>query len=298
MSGSNVSDYTTSTQVPSTKASGSSTTAFRWFAATAGVGTILNTAAIGYGVQELLVYSPSASLEKYQQASIAYQQGKFEKAISLVSAIPPSNENYQQATEAATQWQKDWHLAATRFQALKKAFAAGKWQKVRDISHQIPDIAFWQEKALPFQQQAQSHLASQAYRRLQSAYDLAAKKDFTGAIRQLQQVPSQTRFDGKVAAKLQEYRRKQKIKQEAQAHQLLQSAYNLAVEKDFTGAIAQLQKIPKNTRTYQRVVAKLKEYRQKQQVRSQWYLTQAEKRARRQDFIAALLPPNRLFTGQ
>jgi hypothetical protein len=257
----------------------------------------INTAAIAYGVQELLVYSPSTSSEKYQQASIAYQKGKLEKAISLVSAIPPSSEKYQQATEAANQWQKEWHLAKTQFQNLKQAFAAEKWQQVREISHQLPQVEFWQEKAEPFRQQAQLHLESQAYKHLQSAYNLAVKKDFASAIRHLQQVPSQTKFDAKVAAKLKEYRRKHKIKQETQAHQLLQSAYKLAVGKDFTGAIAQLQKIPKNTQTYQRVSAKLQEYRQKRQVRSQWYLTQAEKRARRQDFIAALyylqqIPPS------
>lgn len=283
-----ISHSTTYTQVPSNQSPSSSATAFRWFAATAGVGTILNTAAIAYGVQELLVYSPSASSEKYQQASIAYQQGKLEKAISLVSAIPPSSEKYQQATEAASQWQKEWQLAKTQFQKLKKAFAAGKWQQVREVSHQLPQIEFWQKKAEPFRQQAQLHLESQAYQRLQSAYNLAVKKNFAGAIRHLQQVPSQTKFDAKVAAKLKEYRHKQKIKKETQAHQRLQSAYNLAVGKDFTGAIAQLQKIPKDTQTYQRVSAKLQEYRQKQQVRSQWYLNQAEKRARRQDFIAAL----------
>jgi hypothetical protein len=106
------------------------------------VGTILNTAAIAYGVQELLVYSPSASSEKYQQASIAYQQGKLEKAISLVSAIPPSSEHYRQATEAASQWQKEWQLAKTQFQKLKKAFATGKWQQVREVSHQLPQGCF------------------------------------------------------------------------------------------------------------------------------------------------------------
>lgn len=297
MSGSNVSDCTTSAQVPSTKTSGSSTTAFRWFAATAGVGTILNTAVVAYGVQELLVYSPSDSSEKYKQASIAYQQGKLEKAISLVSAIHPSSDNYQQATAAANQWPKEWQLAKTQFQKLKKAFAAGKWQQVREISHQLPPIEFWQKKAEPFRQQAQLHLESQAYQQLQAAYSLAVKKNFAGAIRHLQQVPSQTKLDAKVATKLKEYRHKQKIKKETQAHRLLQSAYNLAVSKDFTGAIAQLQKIPKNTQTYQRVSAKLQEYRQKQQARCQWYLTRAEKRARRQDFIAALyylqqIPPS------
>lgn len=77
-----------------------------------------------------------------------------------------------------------------------------------------------------------------------------------------------------------------------EAEKFLQTAYEQAIEKDFLGAIEQLQQIPYGTPAYQTAQAKIAEYEEKQRIflETQAYqlLKQAYERAVIRDFTAAL----------
>ena len=75
---------------------------------------------------------------------------------------------------------------------------------------------------------------------------------------------------------------------EAEAQQLLQQAYNQAAQKDFTGALAFLKQISKETPTGAEIQPKLMEYSQKQQIKAESLLQQAYHRAAEKDFSSAL----------
>jgi len=75
---------------------------------------------------------------------------------------------------------------------------------------------------------------------------------------------------------------------EAEAQQLLQQAYNQAAQKDFTGALALLKQISKETPTGAEIQPKLMEYSQKQQIKAESLLQQAYHRAAKKDFSGAL----------
>lgn len=63
--------------------------------------------------------------------------------------------------------------------------------------------------------------------------------------------------------------KQQRLQVETHAHQLLQTAYNRAVERDFTGAVSWLKQIPEGTLAHSKVEAKLAEYTEKQQLQAQ-----------------------------
>jgi tetratricopeptide (TPR) repeat protein len=77
-----------------------------------------------------------------------------------------------------------------------------------------------------------------------------------------------------------------------EAQEFLQQAYQKAGEKDFLGAIEQLQQIPYATPAYQTAQAKIAEYQQKQQIKLETeayqLLKQAYDRAMEKDFASAL----------
>lgn len=79
---------------------------------------------------------------------------------------------------------------------------------------------------------------------------------------------------------------------EAEAHQLLQQAYNRAIARDFAGALDSLDRIPSGTSAYEFARAKILEYTEKQryklEVEAHQLLQQAYNRAESKDFAAAL----------
>jgi serine/threonine protein kinase len=76
------------------------------------------------------------------------------------------------------------------------------------------------------------------------------------------------------------------VEQEAQG--LLRQAYDRAIEKDFTGAIALLNQIPPETPTGRKIQPKLAEYRQKQEIKADALLQKAYDRAAKREFQEAL----------
>lgn len=86
-------------------------------------------------------------------------------------------------------------------------------------------------------------------------------------------------------------------KAESEARDLLQYAFERAAEKDFTAAIAHLQKISLHTSIGAKVQPKLAEYSQKQQIRAMALLQQAYDLAADRHFAEAIkflavIPPN------
>ncbi|MCP2727482.1 serine/threonine protein kinase [Limnofasciculus baicalensis] len=73
-----------------------------------------------------------------------------------------------------------------------------------------------------------------------------------------------------------------------QAYQLLQEAYNRAIDKDFTTALNYLKKIPPQTKVYPKVQTKITEYTQKESIKAKYLLQQAYSRAATSDFTGAL----------
>lgn len=75
---------------------------------------------------------------------------------------------------------------------------------------------------------------------------------------------------------------------EEEAQQLLKKAYERAWEKDFTNALHLLKQIPPNTSISEKVEQKLAEYSKKQEIKADFLLEQAYKRADAQDYKGAL----------
>lgn len=251
---------------------------------TAGVATSLAFAigAGGYLVLELNSAEPGVAT--LVQAHQKYQAGKLQEALTLAQSISPESSAYDDAQEARTQWQKDWQQAHAQYEAIKKAFANSQWLEVVERANQMPNIDFWQQRMELMVSEAQAHLEQESYQLLQHAYDQAINKDFTGALKTLQQVPKGTKAYPKVQAKIAEYQHKQHIK----ANVLLQEAYNQAAARDFTSALIYLRQIPQDTPAYKLAQQKISEYTQKQRIKANYLLQRAYNQAAFQDYASAL----------
>ncbi|NEO24204.1 serine/threonine-protein kinase, partial [Moorena sp. SIO4A5] len=76
---------------------------------------------------------------------------------------------------------------------------------------------------------------------------------------------------------------------EKEAYQLLQQAYNQAIDRDFTGALNTFKQIPKGTKAYATIQQKIPEYTQKRNIKANFLLQQAYNRAAQKDFTNALV---------
>ncbi|NET56544.1 MAG: hypothetical protein F6K47_10340 [Symploca sp. SIO2E6] len=223
--------------------------------------TNYNLVAISWGLYSLFHVSPSSSGENLLQIARAqYQAGNFDQALALAKSIPTDSPAYEESTAAILQWRRDWFLAAAKFKATEQAFQEGRWRDVLEEVRQTPDITVWRKKMLPFVLGAIPKLEVEAQQLLQQVHQLAAQKDFTGALALIKQIPPETPTGVKLQPKLIEYRQKQQI----QAEYLLQQAYNRAEVRDFQGALRYLSQIPPDTPTYQQAQVKIVEYQQKQ----------------------------------
>ncbi|HBB33584.1 MAG TPA: hypothetical protein DDZ80_10215 [Cyanobacteria bacterium UBA8803] len=82
-----------------------------------------------------------------------------------------------------------------------------------------------------------------------------------------------------------------------EAYYILQQAYDQAVEKDFSGALKTLQRVPRGTKIYPKVQEKISEYKFKRLVKADHLLQQAYNRAALHDFTGAIaylkqIPPD------
>ena len=250
---------------------------------TAGVATSLALAVGGYSF--LQHYNPlNPELNTLVKAEQKYQAGELDEALKLAESISTDSAAYDNAQEAIAQWQQNWDNAKAQFEAIEQAFAQNQWQEVIEQAAQTPKIDFWQQQITPKVQQAQANLEQEAEQLLQQAYTQAINKDFTGALNTFRKIPTGTKAYAQVQAKTVEYQQKQQLRAQYYLHQ----AYNQAINKNFTEALAYLRKVPKGTTVYGKVQEKIAEYEKMQQIKANYLLHRADNRAIVKDFTGAL----------
>ncbi|AFZ21740.1 protein kinase domain-containing protein [Allocoleopsis franciscana] len=220
-----------------------------------------NALAISFGLYSLLNTAPSnPALDLLERATQEYQAGNFEEALTLAKSIPTDSSVYQESVVTVQEWRSQWNKAATQFKVVEQALEEGRWRDVLEEARKAPDNAYWQYKLELLVEQAKPEVEAQAQHLLKQAYQLAAQKDFTGAITLIKQIPPETDTGSKIQPKLKEYTQKQQIK----AERLLQQAYQQASERNFKSALNYLAQIPEETPSYETAQAKMVEYSRKQ----------------------------------
>ena len=225
------------------------------------LGLAVNSLVLIFGVYSVLhSFASEPGAKTLITAQEQYQQGHLKAAIALATSIPAHNPAYSEAQASVHKWQQNWQTAATQYQMAQQAFYQSRWSDVLDAASKTPAVPYWQQKIQPLRQQAQAIVEVQAHRLLQQAYDRAALKDFSGALKDLKRIPPHTAAGAKIQSKLVEYGHKQQIK----ANSLLQQAYNRAALGDFSAALGYLNQIPHDSVVHAQAVAKIAEYTHKQ----------------------------------
>ena len=233
----------------------------------AGIGiTILfiNAWTVSFGRKNLpKALASDLEIKRLLKADQAYQQGNLKKAIALAQSISKDSSVYEESQIVIEEWQQEWQQASKQFELVEKAFQQKKWQNVLKEAQKMPDIFFWQEKQLSLVEQAKLKIEQYAHQLLQIAFDRAGKKDFSTALKYLEQIPQESILGEKVKMKLIEYRKKQQIR----AGYHLQQAFKLAENRNFKEAIELLHKIPHELPLSAIAKTKIVEYTEKQQIR-------------------------------
>ena len=220
-----------------------------------------NALAISFGLYSLLnTASSNPGLDLLAKATEQYQAGNFDEAIALTKSIPTNSSVYQESVATVNEWRSEWDKAVAQFKAVEQAVQEERWRDVLKEADNTPNIAYWQNKIEALVEQAKPELEREAQQLLKQAYQQAARKDFTGAIALIKQIPPETPTGSKIQPKLKEYTQKQQIK----AEHLLQKAYQHASDRDFKSALKYLSQIPEQTSTYELARAKMTEYSRKQ----------------------------------
>ena len=229
------------------------------------VGLVANSLFLGFGAYSLATsYSISSETDTLYNATKKYQSGDFNQAISLAKSIPNTSDIYPEAQATIEEWQKQWAVAAEKFELIKQNFDNGNWSEVVRLAPQVPDILYWQSKTERLVQLANVNLEMQTGTLLEQAYTAAKNQNFTMALNYLKQIPSESPAGAIVQDKLKEYEKKQNIR----ATYLLQKAYNQAAKSNFDAAIKFLKKVPQNTSAYRTAQLKLKEYNRKKRMQT------------------------------
>lgn len=241
---------------------------FRWFfqlpPVLKGMGVsiaVCNTVVISLGLYSLLNAVPSnPELDRLERAKAEYDAGNFQKAIALAESIPRESSLYQDSKTSLKRWRREWHTAAAQYQAAEQALKEKRWRDVLEEARKMNGVRYWRRKVESLVDQAKPELDAEAQQLLNQAYAQAQKKDFTQALKLLNQIPPETETAAKIQPKLTEYQDKQRIK----ADYLLQQAYNQAAQRDFQSALNYLSQISPGTSAYDTAQIKITEYSQKQ----------------------------------
>lgn len=227
-------------------------------------GITINSIVVGLGVYSLANNSQSYSeTETLSDAITAYQAGDLEKAINLAKSIPSYSNVYPEAQEIVVEWQKQWHADTKNYLVAEQALKEGNLLDAMRAVPKIPYTAYWRSKREEIIEKTQANLEEKAEELLNQAYKSAKNRNFVTAIAYLQQIPPESSLSNLVQEKLAEYNQKMEIR----ADYLLHQAYKKAVKHDFANAIKFLEKIPEDSKIYPHVKIKLKEYKEKQEVR-------------------------------
>ncbi|MEA5576604.1 protein kinase domain-containing protein [Anabaena sp. UHCC 0451] len=227
-------------------------------------GIAVNSLVVGLGVYSLASSSEKHSeTETLSQAITEYQAGNLEKAITLAKSIPSYSNVYPEAQNTITEWQNQWHVDTENYLVAEKALDEGNLSDAMRAIPQIPYTSYWHSKREQLIEKTQTNLDEKTSSLLNQAYTSAANKDFSTALEYLRQIPPESSAGTVVAQKLAEYNQKRQVR----AGYFLHLAYKKALINDFAGAVKFLEKISKGTDVYPQAQIKLKEYKEKQQIR-------------------------------
>lgn len=235
----------------------------------AGVGIALifvNAFALSWGLQNLIsAFASDSGVKLLVKANEAYQQGNVEEAIALAKAVKEDSAAYAESKTILQAWEKQWNLASQHLETIEQAYQGQDWQIVVNTAKELPQIAYWQSRALPLVQKAQLEIETQAHQLLQQAFNAASQRDFTTALRCLEKISPESKLGTRVQTKLVEYRYKEQVR----TQYYLQQAFNRAEERDFEGAIAFLSKIPADASVSQLAQTKIAEYKHLQWIKEE-----------------------------
>ena len=227
------------------------------------IGLAANSAIIGFGAYSLITYSPVSGENKtLSEAQKEFQAGDLQGAIALAKSIPSHSNVYPEAQATIGEWQQEWQIAASKYEAAKRAFEQNRWGDVINNSIEIPDISYWQTKIDALAEQARTFIELEKDEYLAKAYEKAAERDFSTALHYLRQIPKESSGGELIAQKLAEYEQKQIVR----ATYLLQQAYNQAAVGKFDTAIKYLEKVPSGTPAFAKARVKLGEYNSKKRI--------------------------------
>jgi len=224
----------------------------------------LNAVAIALGIHALsntALADPGAQI--LTRAAHALDRGDFDQAISLVESISDDSILYEESQSRAQQWRRDWEIAEVQFSDMEKAHSREDWNAVLSYARFVPKIRYWQQKVEPLRDRAQQEADRQAQNLLSQAHREARNKEFTLALKYLNQISPHTEIGATIQPKIIEYRQKQQIR----ARALLQNAYDRAAVRDFRAAIYFLKQIPDHTPAGEIAQRKLQEYIEKQNIK-------------------------------
>ncbi|WP_199247838.1 serine/threonine-protein kinase [[Phormidium] sp. ETS-05] len=203
------------------------------------------------------------AVEKFQEIQQAYENSQWRSVLTGAAGMPAISHWQIQiepmvqkaAAEMAPDAEKFLQQAYDR--ANQKDFA-GAISLLEQVSYGTPVYDTAQAQIQQYQEQHQQQLEDIAHRQLQQAYDRAIKRDFSGALQLLGQIPPGTSAYEIVQQKIAEYSQKQEIK----ANSVLQQAYEKAAAGDYPGAIHILRQVPRGTTAYEIGQTKIVQYSQ------------------------------------
>jgi serine/threonine protein kinase len=258
-----------------------------------GIGAVLSATVCGY----VTLVNPPVPAEQgnqvLQQATKKFQEGKLPQAISMAESIPNTSQTYPTAQASIAHWKKDWQKAATAYEAMVNASNQGNWLEVLRQQKNIPPIAYWQDQATSLAREATDNANVAAQQLFTQAQTQAEKHKFAEAVASLKQIPQGT----SVYAQAQEALRNYAQKQEGQSKTLLQNAFDRAIVRDFSSALAYLKQIPESDPTYAKAQEKIQEYTLKETIQAKSWLVAAYQQAEAKDFVAALTSLQKIPAG-
>ena len=165
----------------------------------------------------------------------------------------------------------------------KEQYQAGNFEKAIALAESITsDNPAYQESLNTREKwREQWHLAVTQFQAVEEAFNDRRWRD---VIKEARAVPNITYWQQKV----QPFVEQAKPELEEEAQNLLQQAKHLAAQKDFTGALAVLKQISRDTPTGSEIQPKLAEYTQKQNVQAELLLQKAFQLAAVKNFSGAM----------
>ncbi|MGB7443410.1 MAG: serine/threonine-protein kinase [Coleofasciculaceae cyanobacterium] len=134
-------------------------------------------------------------------------------------------------------------------------------------------IAQWQEER---------EKAETQFKKVEAAF---AQNEWLEVIEQANQLPNTIFWRRKISLMVNQAQ----INLEGKFQELLAQAQNQAAAQDFSGALKTFQKIPKGTKAYEQIQAKIEEYTEKRKIRADYLLYKSRQAAMKKDFTEALV---------